>query len=168
VPAKTVSLNNAGHPFIKVKVFGIAEQLAQEFDALIDTGFTGFLMLPLTAALPLGLTLISTTAYTLADGSSSLTLVALGTVELEGQKVFGPISLESNVNCKDVLLGMEFIRQANQLLILSSQGAVLVDMSDFPKPTAPVIPTEPAPAIPATPPADAATPETPPSPSKPN
>lgn len=151
MPAKTVSLSSAGHPYIKVKVYGISDNLAQEFDALIDTGFTGFLMLPLTAAIPLGLTLISTTTYTLADGSSSLVLVALGTVEYEGQKVMGPISLEANVNCKDTLLGMDFIRQANQLLLLSSTGALLIDMTDFPKPPAQpaVASTTNVPAIPA-------------------
>lgn len=127
-PHKKVSLNKAGHPIIRVRVWGIAEQFAQEFDALLDTGFTGFMMLPLTAALPLGLTLISTSAYTLADGSSTTSLLALGTIEYEGQQIFGPVSLESNVNCKDVLVGMEFIKQGKLMLMLHAEGALLIDL----------------------------------------
>ena len=127
-PHKTVSLNNAGHPIIRVRVWGISDQFGQEFDALLDTGFTGFMMLPLTAALPLGLTLISTSAYTLADGSSTFSLLALGTVDYEGQQIFGPISLELNANCKDVLVGMEFIKQGKLMLLLHSSGAALVDL----------------------------------------
>ncbi len=86
------------------------------------------MMLPLTAALPLGLTLISTSAYTLADGSSTTSLLALGTIEYEGQQIFGPVSLESNVNCKDVLVGMEFIKQGKLMLMLHAEGALLIDL----------------------------------------
>jgi predicted aspartyl protease len=131
VPAKTVTLNNAGHPYIKVKVFGISDQFAREFDALIDTGFTGFLMLPLTAALPLGLTLYGTSTYTLADGDSSTNLIAVGTVEYEGQRTVGPISLENNVKCTDVLLGMDFIRQSKQVLVVGEAVGILIDMDDL-------------------------------------
>ena len=127
-PHKTVSLNSAGHPVIRIKVWGVSDAFSQEFEALLDTGFTGFLMLPLTAALPLGLTLAGTTNYSLADGSSSNTLLAFGTIDYEGQKIFGPISLESNVNCRDILVGMEFIKQGKLMLLLHSEGALLVDM----------------------------------------
>lgn len=125
---RTVPLNSAGHPYIKVKVYGLSPQFAKEFDALIDTGFTGFMMLPLTAALPLGLTLLSTASYTLADGSQSSSLIALGTVVYDGQEVHGPISLEMNASCDDALLGMDYIRQSKQMLVLSSEAAALIDM----------------------------------------
>lgn len=125
---KTVSLNSAGHPIIKIKVWGLSDQFSAEFEALLDTGFTGFLSLPLTAALPLGLTLMSTATYTLADGTSTTSLLALGTVDYEGQQIFGPISLELNANCKDVLVGMEFIKQGKLMLLLHSEGALLIDM----------------------------------------
>ncbi len=141
---KTVSLNSAGHPIIKVKVWGIYEQFAQEFEALLDTGFTGFMSLPLTAALPLGLTLVSTVTYTLADGNSAFSLLALGTVDYEGQQIFGPISLELNPNCKDVLVGMDFIKQGKLMLILSATGAMLLDLPALQAATGPSAPsTEP-------------------------
>jgi clan AA aspartic protease len=130
---KTVSLNDAGHPIIKVKVWGVAEQFAQEFEALVDTGFTGFLSLPLTAALPLGLTLISTVNYTMADGSSTSSLVALGTVDYEGQKIFGAISLELSANSTSVLVGMEFIKEGKLMLLLHSNSAMLIDLDTLQK-----------------------------------
>ena len=111
-------------------MYGISDQFSREFDALIDTGFTGFLMLPLTAALPLGLTLLGTSTYTLADGSTSTNLIAFGTVSYEGQDISGPISLENNSSCTDVLLGMDYIRQSKQMLIVCEVGAVLLDMGD--------------------------------------
>lgn len=108
----------------------MSQDFAAEFDALIDTGFTGFLHLPLTLALPLGLTLLSTANYTLGDGTTCFNIIAFGTVEHEGQQIFGPISLELNTKCQDVLLGMDFIRQSKQMLILCEAGAVLLDMAE--------------------------------------
>ena len=156
---KTVSLNSAGHPVIKIKVWGLTEQFSAEFEALLDTGFTGFLSLPLTAALPLGLTLMSTATYTLADGSSTTSLLAIGTIDYEGQQILGPISLELNANCKDVLVGMEFIKQGKLMLLLHSAGALLVEL---PALEAEAKQSEPPPMIPPeVPPKD---PETPPTP----
>jgi len=131
VSAKEVSLNNNGHPYIKIKVYGISDSFAQEFDALVDTGFTGFLHMPLTLALPLGLTLLSTANYSIGDGSTVSNLIAFGTIDYEGQKTFGPISLEQNPQCRDVLIGMEYIHQSKHMLVLCEAGAVMLDMEEM-------------------------------------
>ena len=131
MPPRNVSLNSAGHPYIRIRVYGISEDLAKEFDALVDTGFTGFLHLPLTLALPLGLTLLSTANYTIGDGSTISNLIAFGTIDYEGQKTFGPISLEQDPKCKDVLIGMEFIHLSKHMLILCKEGAVMLDMEEM-------------------------------------
>jgi predicted aspartyl protease len=126
---KTGYLDKSGHPNIKVSVYGISDQLSQEFEAMIDTGFTGFLMLPLVSAFPLGLTLMGTTNYTLADGSSSSKLLAIGTVVYEGEKSHGVIVLESKGGSP--LLGMDFLRNCNKALLVSKSGVLLVDESDI-------------------------------------
>ena len=76
-------LDGNGHPCIKVSIWGLHRDFSQEFEAMIDTGFTGFLSIPISSAFPLGLTLYGTTTYTLADGSSSPKLLGFGTVAIE-------------------------------------------------------------------------------------
>ena len=137
-------LDKLGHPNVKVKIWGMAEQFAQEFEAMIDTGFTGFLSMPLTAAFPLALTLFGTTNYTLADGSTSPKLLGYGTVELDGEKAQGSIVLEANSS--GLLLGMEFLKRLNKALLLSPKNGVV--LTDDPDPDVPA-PENPEPQIPA-------------------
>jgi len=99
--------------------------LKQEFEAMIDTGFTGFLLMPLVSAFPLGLTLLGTSSYTLADGSASPKLLAQGTVTLDGQETSGVIVLETN-QC-GLLLGMAYLRAAKRTLIVSETHVSLLD-----------------------------------------
>ena len=136
-------LDGSGHPHVKVRIWGLDEQFAQEFEAMIDTGFTGFLSMPITAAFPLALTLFGTTNYELADGSISPKLLGYGTVELQGEKADGSIVLESKSN--GLLLGMEFLRSLNKALLLSKNGVVLVDDHDPPKEEPPATPAPEAP-----------------------
>lgn len=55
------------HPVVEIAVAGLEKTAT--FSALIDTGFDGYLSLPLTIALPLGLKLAYHSSITLADGS---------------------------------------------------------------------------------------------------
>jgi predicted aspartyl protease len=125
---KTGYLDNAGHPHIKIKVWGLSDQFGQEFEAMIDTGFSGYLSLPLVRAFPLALTLFGTTQYELADGSMSPKLLAHGSIDHEGEITSGLIALESNANCGP-LVGMEFLRQSKKMLLLGKGGVVLLDES---------------------------------------
>src|ERR1017187_10077262 len=118
-------LEKSGHPSVRIAVHGILPDLKQEFEAMIVTGFTGFLMMPIMSACSLGLTLMGTSNYTLADGSTSAKLLALGTVLIEGEPTTGVIVLESN-QC-GLLLGMDFLRRAKRSLTVSEKGVVLVD-----------------------------------------
>lgn len=52
-----------------VKITVVGKHGQQEVEALIDTGFTGELQLPLHVAVPLGLSLAGAATYQLADGS---------------------------------------------------------------------------------------------------
>jgi len=62
---------------------------------MIDTGFTGFLMMPITQAFPLGLTLIGTANYALVDGTITSKLPVFGHVRLEDELLRGVIVPES-------------------------------------------------------------------------
>src|ERR1039458_4418194 len=59
-------LDDNGHPRLTIRVSGTNPTASAVVEALIDTGFTGFLMLPIAQALPLGLALYGTGNYTLA------------------------------------------------------------------------------------------------------
>ena len=86
-PMLTGYLDKSGHPILKISVHGVHPDLKQDFEAMIDTGFTGFLMMPIMAAFPLGLTLMGTSNYTLADNSTSAKLLAIGTVTVDGEQI---------------------------------------------------------------------------------
>lgn len=104
--------NSLGHPMFKIKVYGFHQKASVQVDAMFDTGFTGFLSLPLKYCLQSGLILLSTAEYTLADNSKSSTLLCLGTVVLDDRtKVVGAISI--SFKSVDTLLGMDFLRKLN-------------------------------------------------------
>lgn len=82
-------------------------------------------MMPLVSAFPLGLTLVGTSSYTLADGTTSPKLLARGTVSFGEDETLGTIVLETN-EC-GVLLGMDYLRKAVRALIVSDSAVTLVD-----------------------------------------
>jgi predicted aspartyl protease len=110
---------------VKITVHGTLPTLGEEFEAIIDTGFTGFLMMPILSAFPLGLILYGTSNYTLADGSTSTNLLALGKVKVAGEEeaVSGVIVL--GTDC-DLLLGMDYLRLSKRSLVVSDKGVMLV------------------------------------------
>ncbi len=116
MPPWTGFLDNTGSPSLKLSIGGPFPTLSQEFDAVIDTGFTGFISMPLIRAFPLGLILFGTTTVTLADGQRSFKLTALGTATIEGESKNGVIILEPASN--DILIGMDFLRTLGGVLIL--------------------------------------------------
>ena len=124
-PLQTGFLDSYGHPAVRITVHGVTEAAQQDFEAMIDTGFTGFLMMPLTSAFPLTLTLMGTANYELADGTLCSKLLAFGSVILEGEAVNGVITLEENNDC-GLLLGMDFLRKARRALWVHQSGVLLV------------------------------------------
>ena len=47
-------IDNDGHPRLRIRVRGTNPNQFTDEEALVDTGFTGFLMLPVAKALPRG------------------------------------------------------------------------------------------------------------------
>jgi predicted aspartyl protease len=131
VPLLTGSFNSAGSPTLKISIYGVLEQAKKEFEAIVDTGFSGFLSMPIVEAFPLALVLTGTTTTILADGSQSFKFTALGHVKIGDQDEVGVILL--NTGQSDVLVGMEFLRVFKRTLLISHRGFVLVDTETMEK-----------------------------------
>lgn len=146
-----------GHPRVTIHIRGTHPTEFAQVDALVDTGFTGFLMLPIAQALPLGLALYGTGDYNLADGSPISCFLAEGTIEvrrpslmpkfrakrdanpgppdqeIDAVSLFEPESVTGVVvlGGDDALVGMEFIRGLKKWLLVGS-AVVLLDEKDMP------------------------------------
>jgi len=95
-------------PAFSIELYGHSRKWKIPIEAILDTGFNGFLSLPLKHCLKAGLILASTTSQTLANGQNSSTLLCWGTVLIGQKKVVGLISISSGGHA---LLGMEFLEK---------------------------------------------------------
>jgi len=120
----------SGSPVLTVRISGPFTE-GVDFEAIVDTGFTGFASIPLLQAFPLGLILDGTTSVVLADGSTTVNLVARAKVEVEGEARIGTVLLDAG--SRDVLLGMDFLRHFKKALYVASDGIALVDEDDLKK-----------------------------------
>lgn len=116
------SFNNSGSPVIEISVSGPVTNPTQ-FTAMVDTGFTGFLMLPLLQAFPVGLILNGTMPITLADGSTQTKLTCLGELHFDGESQVGLIIIEPNST--DILVGMDFLRKFERELVVDPINALV-------------------------------------------
>ncbi|MFH1049149.1 MAG: hypothetical protein V1732_05810 [Patescibacteria group bacterium] len=98
-------INPKESPKIKIGLHGQLSK-PQEFDAIVDTGFTGTISMPFAKALPLGLILFGTASFTLADGSKENTFLCVGFANIEGKQKSVVISLSKG---NDILVGTEFL-----------------------------------------------------------
>ena len=109
----TGSLPPNGSPKLKLCIGGILSD-SHELEGIIDTGFTGFLSMPILTAFPLGLTLSGSTSVVLADGSKQNKLTALGKVIIDEEERIGTVLLEWGQS--DILIGMDFLRLFERVL----------------------------------------------------
>src|SRR5438128_7751066 len=127
MPTLTGSFSDSGLARLRISVFGVfGEANAQQFDAIIDTGFSGFLYMPLLEAVPLALALTGTTSVILADGSESFNLMALGNVRIADTTRLGGILLHTGTG-DDVLLGRQFLGLFRKTLVMTGGALWLVD-----------------------------------------
>lgn len=107
------SFNKSGSPVIEIEISGPLTS-PTKFTAMVDTGFSRFLLLPLLDAFPVGLILRGTMPITLADGSSQTKLTCLGMMHFDGQEQLGLVVIEWQST--DVLVGMDFLRKFKKQL----------------------------------------------------
>lgn len=125
-------LDQLGNACLKFHLCGVIhEEPGLEFIGIIDTGFTGFIQLPIQHAFSLKLPLEATASYTLADGSQTACLTALARTTFAGQMKVGAVTLVPG--SKDILIGMGFLRQFKLGLLLFKKTVMLIDEAEIEK-----------------------------------
>ena len=99
-------IRDSGTPVVTLKVLGTWGEMV--VDGILDTGFDGFLCLPIPLAITLGLELIDVTQTELADGTLiEDELVFRGQVEWDGAAMVVRILLTRS---QDALIGTAFLK----------------------------------------------------------
>jgi predicted aspartyl protease len=122
----TGSFDGTGSATLNIKVAGSGP--GQEYSATIDTGFTGFVAMPIQEMITLGLKSEGAASVALGDGSVIYNLVAPASVTVGSQTVQGPILLDDTSS--EILVGMAFLRAFRLALILTNTHVVLYDEAE--------------------------------------
>jgi len=96
-----------GHLRAEIEVKGALRSKA--VSALIDTGFDGYICLPIEIAIQLGLTLFAYEPFELADGSRRRELVFLGFAQF-GEGPEAPVEIVLTES-KDTLIGIDMLAE---------------------------------------------------------
>lgn len=115
-------VNSAYEAVIPLSLHGPAGQ-AQEVEAVIDTGFTGFMTLPPSLVAQLGLVFMGTGEATLADGSEVTFDAYAATVLWEGQ----PRDVLIDEADTTPLVGMLLLDRHNLNIDVENGGRVLIE-----------------------------------------
>jgi predicted aspartyl protease len=120
-----------GHPYIEIVVsFDGKVGSGEKFTALIDTGYSGFVSLPIIAATKLGLQPHTTAQYEMANGKLCDPIpLARAYACCEGDTfVAGVVAISEAAS---VLVGVEFLRTCGKGLMVFSTGIIVVDEKEF-------------------------------------
>jgi predicted aspartyl protease len=120
-----------GNPSVAISLSGLRNSQPVNFTAIVDTGFSGFVSMPLVEAFPLGLPLVGTTGVILADGSNQTKLVAEAVAKVGERIRTGLVILEEAST--DILVGMDFLRAFEAALLMTRTELALLDESQFQK-----------------------------------
>ncbi len=105
---------NNDQPKINIEIKGATDN-PKEVEALIDSGFNGYLTLNYADAFPLGLILIGMEKSTLADGSLSSHFVCVGNVCVDGKCIQTTIDIQPSGT---ILIGTKLLKELNKKFIL--------------------------------------------------
>lgn len=107
-PPQAFPVHGNASPIIRIAVGGLlGVPEPNELEAIFDTGFTGFLCLPLATGISMHLNLWGIKPSVLADGSKIYNLVCIGKARFLGQEKLGEITLMPTGS--DCIVGMEFV-----------------------------------------------------------
>jgi predicted aspartyl protease len=113
-----------GSPTLKIGV-SVAPSALTECEALIDTGFTGFLLLPISKLDSFDNLSEDFQLLTLADGTKLIRLRTPATIVVEGENISGIAVIEPDGN--EVIIGMKFLRIAKRSLhVIPGRNEVLL------------------------------------------
>lgn len=131
MPHKQGILDQKGHPHIEITVSRDGKAgSGEKFTALIDTGYSGFVSLPIIAAAKLGLQPHATAQYELANGKlcDPVPLARAYACCAGDAFVAGVVVISEAAS---VLVGVEFLRTCGKGLFVFSTGVVVVDEKEF-------------------------------------
>ena len=126
------SLDSSDSPIVTIAVSAPSEP-SQFVDALIDTGFTGFVQLPERRARELGLPLRAVSKAQYADGRIGTIPLAWAKVTLGSDAQEGFVHIQSASD--EVIVGVELLRIFRKIFVLSIADSLvlLVDtLADLP------------------------------------
>lgn len=107
---------------VRVEVDVIGKYKTVPYGAVLDTGFTGGLVLPIFVAVDIGLDKVGASTVTLADGSIMTVPTFLAQIKL-GSKT---IDVATIIMGSDILLGVEAIKN-HRICISTGTGQVVVE-----------------------------------------
>jgi predicted aspartyl protease len=119
-------LDASGSPIVTIRVAGALG--SKTYQAVIDTGFTGFVELPLLEMVELGLRTEGAANVMLGDGSVTTNYLSSASVYLGAQVESGTVLLAENSS--GVLIGMAFLREFKVALIVTSTAVALFDRQE--------------------------------------
>ena len=111
-----------GTPVFRITIQGVLSA-RHDFEAVLDTGFTGFVSMPLMDAFPLGLVLSGTESVLFANGAEENRLTAYGTVTVGPKSHKGAILLEPDSG--EVLIGIQMLRNFNLSFLIDPVSNVV-------------------------------------------
>jgi clan AA aspartic protease len=100
--------------------FLLSDKMMFSVEFVLDTGFNGYLTLPVSAVGAMNLPLFSTTVTILADGTQSLTPTHVATIDWHGQELLVPVLAMGG----KPLLGTSLLNQCRLVVEFTEDGSI--------------------------------------------
>ncbi len=119
---------NGPDPVVEISI-GPDPTNFQKFQAIIDTGCSGFLSIPGAIAGKLNIKPDHAEQVTYADGITRPAFGALAYASIGEKSYEGNITIEEH--SVDILLGIDFLRRFKLALFMTSKDIILMDENEF-------------------------------------